>query len=118
MRTGSGGSFLAFNRNLLVRINRELDGDFDVDQFGHEAVWNAAESRIEMHLVARSVQDVHVRAADVAFTMRAGDRIWTESSYKFEADGLIALIERAGFRPTRQWVDRDDQFALTLADAY
>ena len=56
------GVTAAFNLNLLVRVNRELDGDFDVKAFSHRAVWNAPESRVEMHLVSRSRQRVQVRA--------------------------------------------------------
>src|SRR5438105_729459 len=63
------GVTAAFNKNLLVRINRELGGDFDVDQFTHEAIWNAAESRVEMHLVARCRQQIHIAAAPLDLTM-------------------------------------------------
>jgi dimethylhistidine N-methyltransferase len=111
------GVTAAFNRNLLVRINRELGANFDVGQFAHEAVWNAVESRIEMHLVARAAQELHVTAANVAFTMAEGDRIWTESSYKYRPNEISGLVESAGFRVMMQWLDRADQFALTLADA-
>jgi dimethylhistidine N-methyltransferase len=111
------GITAAFNRNLLVRINRELGGDFDVTQFAHRAVWNAGESRVEMHLVARSLQSIQVPKADVAFTMAEGDRIWTESSYKYQPDGVGSLLERAGFSVRAQWLDAADRFALTLAEA-
>lgn len=110
------GVTAAFNRNLLVRINRELGGDFDVREFAHEAVWNEGESRIEMHLVARSAQRIHVEAAQIAFAMEPGERIWTESSYKYRPDDLVHLLEPA-FRVTKQWIDEADRFALTLADA-
>jgi len=111
------GVTAAFNRNLLVRINRELAGDFDVTQFAHQAVWNAEASRVEMHLVAQSAQQIHVRGADIAFAMQGGDRIWTESSYKYRTGDVIRLIERAGFSPLMQWIDHDDQFALSLVEA-
>ena len=110
------GVTAAFNRNLLVRINRELQGDFDIPEFTHQVVWNAVESRIEMHLVARSTQEIHVRTAQVSFTMREGDRIWTESSYKYRPDEVVRLLDRAGFRLAAQWVDHADRFALTLAE--
>jgi L-histidine Nalpha-methyltransferase len=112
------GVTAAFNRNLLVRINRELSGDFDVTQFAHQAVWNAEAARIEMHLVAQSAQQIHVRDADIAFTMSRGDRIWTESSYKYRTEDVVRLVERAGFLPIMQWIDHDDQFALSLVEAY
>jgi dimethylhistidine N-methyltransferase len=111
------GVTAAFNRNLLVRINRELGGDFDVGAFAHLALWNADESRMEMHLVAQSAQDVRVEAAQIAFRMQEGERIWTESSYKYRPDDLVGLLEPAGFCLTRQWVDSADRFALTLVEA-
>jgi dimethylhistidine N-methyltransferase len=111
------GVTAAFNRNLLVRINRELGGNFDLDQFAHHVEWNASESRIEMHLVARRAQHVRVTKADAAFTLQAGDRIWTESSYKYRPAQIMMLLETAGFRRVNQWVDADDGFALTLVEA-
>ena len=111
------GVTAAFNRNLLVRINRELGGNFDVSQFAHQAVWNTVKSRIEMHVIARSAQEIHVDAAHVAFTMDQGDRIWTESSYKYRPDDVSGLLEAAGFRVIAQWLDWPDQFALTLVEA-
>ncbi len=111
------GVTAAFNRNLLVRINRELDGDFDVGQFAHEAVWNATESRIEMHLVSRRAQRIRVGAARLDLTMAEGERIWTESSYKYRPEDVARMLERAGFRLAAQWLDGQDQFALTLGEA-
>lgn len=111
------GVTAAFNRNLLVRINRELGGDFDVARFAHVAVWNAGESRIEMHLVSARAQEIRVREANLSFSMEAGERIWTESSYKYRLDDIIGLLEPAGFRVSLQWVDTVDCFAVTLAEA-
>lgn len=111
------GVTAAFNRNLLVRINQELGGDFDVGGFGHRAVWNEAEGRVEMHLVSRRRQSVSVAAADLAFTMEEGETIWTESSYKYEPEQVIAMLAEAGFRLVEQWIDDDDRFALTLVEA-
>jgi L-histidine N-alpha-methyltransferase len=111
------GVTAAFNRNLLVRINRELGGDFVVDRFAHRAVWNDAHSRVEMHLISRRTQAVRIDGAGLAFTMPQGDAIWTESSYKYREDEVGAMIEDAGFRVDAQWVDRVDAFALTLAAA-
>jgi dimethylhistidine N-methyltransferase len=111
------GVTAAFNLNLLERINRELGGDFELTAFAHEAVWNADESRIEMHLVARSRQQIHIEASQLTFAMEAGDRIWTESSYKYYPDDICWLLEPAGFRVAAQWIDGDDGFALTLAEA-
>jgi L-histidine Nalpha-methyltransferase len=111
------GVTAAFNRNLLVRINRELGGDFNLDRFGHQAVWNAEESRIEMHLVARIAQHVRIPAAHVDFPLASGERIWTESSYKYRPGDIVRLLEEAGFRVVAQWLDDRDQFALTLVQA-
>jgi len=111
------GVTAAFNRNLLVRINRELGGDFDVDRFQHRAVWNADRSRVEMHLVADSAQHVHIPRAGVKFRMEAGEFIWTESSYKYRREDVATLLQSCGFRPAAPWIDRQDAFALTFAEA-
>ena len=107
----------AFNRNLLVRINRELGGNFDIDRFAHRAVWNAFDSRVEMHLVANAPQEIHVEKAELDFHMDEGELIWTESSYKYRPANIIELLERCGFRLVQQWVDAADPFALTLVEA-
>jgi len=109
------GVTAAFNRNLLVRANNELDADFDLAGFSHRAVWNAEASRIEMHLVSVRRQRVRVPAADLDITFESGDTIWTESSYKYRADQIVTSVERSGFITTSQW--SDDGFALTLATA-
>jgi dimethylhistidine N-methyltransferase len=109
------GVTAAFNRNLLVRVNRELGGDFDVGRFSHRAVWNAPESRVEMHLVSQTRQRVRVRDARIDITFDAGESIWTESSCKYRLDDLAPMLGRAGLRVTGQW--QKDGFALTLAEA-
>jgi len=111
------GVTAAFNRNLLVRINRELGGTFDIAAFDHRAVWNAPESRVEMHLVSRRAQHVRVAAAGLDVTFEDGESIWTESSYKYSAGDLVLVLERAGFRLVSQWIDSADRFALTLVEA-
>jgi L-histidine Nalpha-methyltransferase len=110
------GVTAAFNLNLLVRINCELGGDFDLDRFVHRAVWNAEHSRVEMHLVSRCRQVVRVAAAGLELTIAEGESIWTESSYKYSPAGIIAMLEQAGFHLVEQWVDRQDGFAVTLAE--
>jgi len=109
------GVTAAFNLNLLVRVNRELDADFDLGQFAHRAVWNATASRVEMHLVSRSRQRVQVRASRLDLTFDPGESIWTESSYKYRIDDLAPMLGRAGLHVTGQW--QADGFALTLAEA-
>jgi dimethylhistidine N-methyltransferase len=111
------GVTAAFNLNLLSRINRELQGDFDLDGFAHRALWNPARSRVEMHLRSRRRQRVVIRAADLAFEMSEGEMIWTESSYKYEPAEIVSMLERSGFRVGAQWIDPVDRFALTLAEA-
>ncbi len=108
----AAGVTAAFNKNLLARINRELDGDFDLDAFCHRAVWNASESRIEMHLV--SIVDQTATVADRTFTFRAGETIHTENSCKYTLDGLADLAAEAGWRLEREWVVAHPAFAVVL----
>ena len=111
------GVTAAFNRNLLVRINRELGADFEISAFQHRAVWNADVSRVEMHLVASSAQHVRVPGASLEITFEAGETIWTESSYKYRPDDVVRTLERARFRLLEQWKDEAEAFALTLVEA-
>ena len=106
------GVTAAFNLNVLARINRELDGQIDIAQFDHRAVWNAAESRMEMHLVSRVDQDLLV--GDQRFPMRAGETIHTENSYKFTEAGFAALAQRAGWHIGDSWISADPAFAVFL----
>ena len=110
------GVTAAFNKNLLVRINHELGGRFDLGAFAHRAAWNREAQRVEMHLVSGVAQTVAIDAADLTVDFRAGEHIWTESSYKYEADQVVEMCGRAGFAVQRQWIDREAQFALTLFD--
>jgi L-histidine Nalpha-methyltransferase len=111
------GVTAAFNRNLLVRVNRELDADFDIDAFEHRAIWNAAASRVEMHLVSVRSQRVRIAASGLDVEFQAGETIWTESSYKYRPAEIVAMLGRAGFREIDQWIDAPDAFALTLVEA-
>jgi dimethylhistidine N-methyltransferase len=111
------GVTAAFNRNLLVRINRELGGTFNLDRFAHRARWNAAASRVEMHLVSLRRQTVRVDAAGVEITLERGESIWTESSYKYRPEEISDVARRARFAPRAQWIDAADPFALTLVEA-
>ena len=104
----------AFNRNLLRRINDELGGTFDLDSFSHRALWNRKESRIEMHLVSTRDQLVRISAADLEIEFQKDEWIWTESSYKYEPEQVIAEGRLAGFQGVEQWIDEDARFALTL----
>ncbi len=108
------GVTAAFNKNLLARINRELDADFDLELFAHRVLWNAEAARIEVHLESLADQLVCIRGAGCCVQIDHGERIWTESSYKYEPDGVVAMGERAGFVRRTQWIEADSQFALTL----
>jgi dimethylhistidine N-methyltransferase len=111
------GVTAAFNLNLLGRINRELDGRFDLRTFEHVARFNEEESRIEMHLRSRQAQSVRVGAIDRSFQFRAGETIWTESSYKFRTGEIAEMASQAGFTVQGQWIDREWPFAETLLTA-
>ena len=101
-----------FNLNLLARINCELDGDIDLTKFAHRAVWNARESRMEMHLVSRIAQTFNV--AGRAVEMAAGETIHTENSYKYTLEGFAELADQAGWRIGARWVSPDPAFAVFL----
>jgi uncharacterized SAM-dependent methyltransferase len=111
----AAGVTAAFNLNLLTRINRELGGDFDLAAFAHRAVWNAAESRIEMHLVSLKDQAVHV--AGRAFRFAAGETLHTENSYKLTLAGFTALAAQAGWRVEQRWESPAPAFAMVLLRA-
>lgn len=111
------GITAAFNKNLLVRLNRELGADFDLVAFRHLAFWNAGEQRVEMHLVSRVPQTVSIPGAHTTVTFAAGERIWTESSYKYEPDQIEQMGVETGFAVRDQWIDDDARFALSLMSA-
>ncbi|HEY0180562.1 MAG TPA: ergothioneine biosynthesis protein EgtB, partial [Dokdonella sp.] len=106
----AAGVTARFDKNLLVRMNRELGADFDVDAFDHRAVWNADASRIEMHLVSRIEQTVHV--AGRRFRFAAGETLHTENSHKFTPEAFRALAGAAGWVVERQWISPAPQFAV------
>jgi dimethylhistidine N-methyltransferase len=105
----------AFNKNVLVRLNRELGADFDLDAFAHRARWNGPCSRMEMHLESLCAQTVHVAGRRIEFA--AGETIHTENSYKFTGGSLAALVESAGFAVERVFNDPAQTFAVSLAIA-
>lgn len=109
------GLTAAFNKNLLVRLNRELGANFDIGGFAHRAVWDVTESRMEMHLVSTRRQRVDVPGADLSIELRADEHIWTESSYKFRVDDVERRLRSAGFEPVRRWIDGEGQFLLVVA---
>jgi L-histidine Nalpha-methyltransferase len=106
----AAGVTAEFNLNVLHRLNRELDADFDVSKFRHEAVWDDAEGRIEMRLVSLKDQTVTVAGRQVPF--RRGEHIVTEYSHKYSIDEFQALARRAGFTPQKVWTDDERMFSV------
>jgi len=104
------GVTAAFNLNLLHRINRELGGDFDPAAFRHEARYDAAEARIEMHLVSR--RDQRVQLGGRRFAFREGESIHTENSYKYTSESLARLARQGGWQPLAEWRDPEGLFSL------
>jgi dimethylhistidine N-methyltransferase len=117
----AAGVTAAFNRNILTRLNRDLGANFDTAQFLHRAVWNSAESRIEMHLKSTCRQRVHIpTTGDVPalnLHFAAGETIHTENSYKFEISSIEALLHDSGFVATKRFTDPGGLFAVSLATA-
>ena len=104
----------AFNLNLLARINRELGADFDLSCFRHEARWNFADRRIEMHLRSTCRQSVRIPTANLRVVLNEDETIWTESSHKYKAEEIPEMAERTGFRCETQWLDSEWPFAQNL----
>jgi dimethylhistidine N-methyltransferase len=108
----SAGVTAAFNLNLLERINRELDADFDLDRFAHDAFYNEAAGRIEIYIRSRADQIVTVAGRAIRFA--AGERIHTEDSCKYTIAEFQRLATHSGFRPMRHWTDPAALFAVHL----
>ncbi|MEO3428444.1 L-histidine N(alpha)-methyltransferase [Pelagibius sp. CAU 1746] len=106
----AAGVTAAFNLNLLQRINRELEGTFDLAAFRHEARYDSALGRIEMHLVSRADQAAAV--AGRSFGFAAGESIHTESSYKYTLEAFAELARQGGWRSEAQWLDPEGLFSL------
>ncbi len=99
-----------FNLNLLARINRELRGNFRLENFEHHAFFNRERNRIEMHLASMKRQKVKV--AGETFEFRAGETIHTENSYKYSVDSFCALARGTGWSPLKAWTDRENRFCI------
>ena len=99
----AAGVTAQFNKNLLVRINRELEADFDLNRWQHHAIYSPSEGRIEIYLISDNEQTVHIGARE--FQFRAGEEILTEYSYKHTIAGFIELARQAGFHFEQVWTD-------------
>jgi L-histidine N-alpha-methyltransferase len=109
------GVTAAFNKNILARINRELDADFDVDSFRHIALWNKRCSRMEIYLESLIEQTAFIPALDLDVKFKAGERIHTENSYKYTDAMIEAILNESGFQREHTWCDRKKWFGVHLA---
>jgi L-histidine N-alpha-methyltransferase len=106
------GVTAAFNMNVLVRMNRELGADFELDAFEHHALYDPTHGRIEMHLVSRGRQTITI--AGMRFEFADGESLCTERSYKYDLPGVARLAKRAGLVIGDAWTDRARHFAMLL----
>jgi uncharacterized SAM-dependent methyltransferase len=106
----AAGVTAQFNLNVLVRINRELGGNFDLSSFTHRAIYNRERHRIEMHLISKKSQSVRLLGTNLAF--RAGESIHTESSYKYSIERFNALARGSGWTPRASWTDPAGMFSV------
>ncbi len=111
----SRGVTAAFNLNVLARINRELGGNIDLAGFAHKAFYAEAPGRIEMHLVSRRHQTIHIAGQAIDFA--EGESIHTENSYKYGAEEFRDIAVKAGFTPRRLWTDARDLFSIHYLEA-
>lgn len=108
------GVTAAFDLNILARINRELGADFELACFRHEARWNTAERRIEMHLRSTRRQRIEIPAAGLRVSLDEEETIWTESSHKYRVGEAAEMAGRTGFQCKGQWVDEEWPFSQSL----
>jgi L-histidine Nalpha-methyltransferase len=108
------GVTAAFNLNLLARINREFDGDFNLRDFRHQAIYNEELGRVEVYIVSLRAQVVRLRRLEMEIRFAEGERIHTESSYKYDLAGLSLLANETGYTRARTWLDEREQFSSNL----
>jgi dimethylhistidine N-methyltransferase len=106
----AAGVTARFNLNVLVRINQQLGGNFDLNAFTHRAIYNRERHRIEMHLISRKAQTVRILGR--SFSFRSGESIHTESSYKYSLERFVTLAQGSGWQPTASWTDADRMFSV------
>ncbi|HEX8894500.1 MAG TPA: L-histidine N(alpha)-methyltransferase, partial [Terriglobales bacterium] len=109
------GVTAAFNKNILTRLNRELDADFDLDAFRHVALWNKRCSRMEIYLESECGQRVFLPAIDLDIEFAAGERMHTENSYKYTMEMIETILRESGFQLEQSWHDRKKWFGVHLA---
>ncbi|HTV08623.1 MAG TPA: L-histidine N(alpha)-methyltransferase [Candidatus Aquilonibacter sp.] len=109
----SAGVTAAFNKNILARLNRELGADFNLDDFRHRALWNAEDSRIEMHLESVMAQTVNIDGREISFAL--GETIHTENSYKFTERSFREMLHDSGFSSPQWFEDAQHRFGVALA---
>ncbi|MEE3337790.1 MAG: L-histidine N(alpha)-methyltransferase [Candidatus Latescibacterota bacterium] len=110
----AAGVTAAFNKNLLTRLNADLSADFDLDRFVHQSRWNAAEGRVEMHLVSQCRQSVCIKGIDLTVEFEDGESIHTENAYKYSAEEIESLATSAHFEAECQWLDEAQRFSVNL----
>nr|WP_218624062.1 L-histidine N(alpha)-methyltransferase [Granulicella sp. dw_53] len=117
----ASGTTAAFNLNVLTRLNRDLGANFNIAAFGHKAIWNPTESRIEMHLESLRPQTVTIPATattpKLTLHFRQGETIHTENSHKFSPAAISSLLSQSRFATSQTWHDPNHLFAVTLATA-
>ena len=111
----SRGVTAAFNKNILARLNRELDADFDLEAFRHVALWNKRCSRMEIYLESLRQQHVFLAAIDLDLRFAEAERIHTENSYKYTMGMIEAILRESGFTLEQSWNDRQNWFGVHLA---
>jgi len=109
------GVTACFTKNLLARLNRELDADFNLDFFRHVAVWNRQHSRMEIYLESTEAQTVFIAALEMDLMLEAGQRIHIENSYKYTDDMIQSILSQSGYVLERSWCDRRKWFGVHLA---
>ncbi len=111
----SQGVTTAFNKNILARLNRELDADFDLDRFRHIALWNRRQFRMEIYLESTEAQRVFIPALDMDVSLDPGERIHTENSYKYTDEMIESILRQSGFTLEQTWCDHKKWFGVHLA---
>lgn len=106
----SKGVTAAFNKNILQRLNRELNANFELNQFSHHAFYNEKQHRIEMHLVSEKNQDVKIGTH--LFHFKKQESIHTENSYKYTIEQFQQIAQQAGFNPQKFWTDKNQLFSI------